>query len=715
MNQGSASTSSSPSPRIQVLVLAPDGGLAGEILSALEEAAPGTIAACAASLGEAQHLVVDQKPALFVLDVDATYDLAQEFIYDLRTSHPDARAIILTAIHFAAQREQVAGLGAIHFLEKPFPRADFITLVEALLAPADKAEGERFQGTLSDLHIADIIQLKCISGATSMLEFTGPRGEKARVYFENGQVRHATTPGKEGLAAFNEIVDWKGGMISEVPVPHGTPHTIELDWQVLLMEAVRKIDESRGAESPAAPEAASSPNEASKTILVIDDSTMLLSFVKEILDEQNYRVLTAPTATEGLEMSRSELPDLILLDFVLPDMKGDAVCLKLMADPRTAKIPVVYVSGFGSDLKPNSAEIPNVIGALSKPFTSETLVNSVRSYLEGAPPNESRVVTMQESAKPAPTPRPAPAPPPATVADSLGKKTQPAPMAVPAPRPGPAPAPPASVPATSVDDEIERVSRGAYFCGDSSFFSLHWALQTIAREKLTGRLRAFWSRDSVELLARQGEIVLVTSRNPQLYCEEAPVTLLNVERERIEAARDRQARDGCPIFVTLAAEGLILREPAMQLVQHYGQRLFAQLWTERVRFMFEQQELPDFSRELPASEDSIDQWALSTLRFVQYQALDTKEVSDAGSIPAYTRDGYERVQELRLTVAEAQFASQFNGSRSIAQISKNLRLDIKFARLTLFRFLALEIVECWPAQVSQKQESRGGIRGLFGR
>ena len=139
-----------------------------------------------------------------------------------------------------------------------------MTLVEALLAPADKSEGERFQGTLSDLHIADIIQLKCISGATSMLEFTGPRGEKARVYFENGQVRHATAPGKEGLAAFNEIVDWKGGMISEVPVAPGTPRTIELDWQVLLMEAVRTMDESRSATAPAATENAASAGEPAR-------------------------------------------------------------------------------------------------------------------------------------------------------------------------------------------------------------------------------------------------------------------------------------------------------------------------------------------------------------------------------------------------------------------------------------------------------------------
>ena len=50
------------------------------------------------------------------------------------------------------------------------------------------------------------------------------------------------------MAAFNQIVDWKGGVISEVPVPHETPHTIKLDWQVLLMEAVRSIDETRGTE-----------------------------------------------------------------------------------------------------------------------------------------------------------------------------------------------------------------------------------------------------------------------------------------------------------------------------------------------------------------------------------------------------------------------------------------------------------------------------------
>jgi hypothetical protein len=148
-------------------------------------------------------------------------------------------------------------------------------------------------------------------------------------------------------------------------------------------------------------------------------------------------------------------------------------------------------------------------------------------------------------------------------------------------------------------------------------------------------------------------------------------------------------------------------------VQHYGQKLFSNLWAAaKVRFTFEQ------STDLPAwasgvmSDGGIDHWALATLRLIQFQDLGGKVNYDQNWIPAYTRDGFERVQNLRLTVAEAQFASQFNGVRSIQQIAKNLRLDLKFARLTLFRFIALEIVECWPAMTAGKPERKGVLQRL---
>jgi len=762
----------------RVLVLEPEGDLAGKIRAALQEAAPNAQVDLAQSLEEAQHLVMNDRPDLFVLDVDAVPDLGQEFLYDLRTSHPNARAIVLTGTHLAAHREQAAGLGAIHFLEKPFPHGDFVDLVQALLSPSKNAESEKFQGTLSDLHLADIIQLKCMSGSSAALQFTGPQGEKARVYFESGQVRHATAPGKEGVAAFNEIVNWKGGQISEVTGATQSPRTIDLDWQILLMDAVRNIDETRDAESTAAATAASTSG--TRKILVIDDSLMLLSFVKEILSEANYGVTTAATAAEGLAAAASEVPDLILLDYVLPDMKGDDVCQRLSEDPATAKARIVYMSGFGTDLQPDQIKSANVIGSLNKPFTSDLLLKTVENYMpkdpsepESKPVETETPASVAENAWPEPDraksqwPEPEPLATETPVATTSWPEpeshaSEPAGSGPTWPEPEPAaaaweksdsgsetkidvapveaaetagiaagagaasdawwsaPVSSAGSDSPSINQPVESPAEeplpvnGAFFSGDTSFFSLNGALHTIGKEKLTGTLRSFWAKETVDLLAKKGQVILVTTRDPQLYCPEAPITLVNVDAEQTERARAQQRETSCPVFLTLAREGLILQEPAVQLVQHYGQKLFAQLWTARkVRFVFEQSDsLPEYSAEVPGEED-IDHWILSTLRSIQFQDLGDKAEVDGGSIPAFTRDGFERVQKLRLTVAEAQFASQFNGARSIAQIAKNLRLDFKFARLTLYRFLALEIVECWPPTApNAKPEKRGFFQKL---
>jgi DNA-binding response OmpR family regulator len=714
----------------RILVLEPDEHLASAILTALHEVAPAAIVDRARSLEDAQRMVVGTKPDLFVLDVDATYDLGQEFLFDLRTSHPNARAIILTAIHLTDAREKAAGLGAIHFLEKPFPHGDFMDLVRALLRSSSKPDSEKFQGTLSDLHMADIIQLKCMSGATAAIEFTGPTGEKGRVFIENGQVRHATAAGKEGMEAFSEIVTWKGGTISEIAAG-SSPRTINLDWQVSLMEAVRKAD-----EIGAAPRPQSSPSRSSseRKVLVIDDSLMLLSFVKEILTEANYQVATASTAAESLALAKSDPPDLILLDYVLTDMKGDEVTRKLSKDSATASIPVVYMSGFGAELQPDRTSSPNVIGLLNKPFTSDLLIKTVETHMP-QPPDETPAAAEKEAAasdaeQPQPESAPAeetdaPAEKPATEAQEWWSAPQ-----TQATWPEPAPSTPSSdVDQTSPanffqttesapdvqepDLPDESVTGGTYFCGDTRFFSLNWALQTIATEKLTGTLRSFWNKEPVELLVRNGQIVLATTRDPELYCSEAPITLVNVDQEKIDEARAQQRETGRPLFITLAQDADILQEPAAQLVQHYGQKLFAQLWTApRVRFLFEKSAvLPAYATEVPAEPDA-DHWTLATLRLLQLQDLGDKANYDPASIPAYTRNGFDRVQNLRLTVAEAQFASQFNGVRSIQQIAKNLRLDLKFARLTLFRFLALDIVECWPPSTAVKPERTGVLQRL---
>src|ERR1700736_6611685 len=358
----------------RILVLEPDEQLASAICGSLKQGAPDAMVEVTRSLEEAQQLVLGVKPELFVLDVDATQDLCQDFLYDVRTSHPSARAIVLTGVHLPELRENVGGLGAIHFLEKPLTERDFIDLVERLLRPA-AATAEKFEGTLSDLQFTDIIQLKCMSGATSVVEFTGPNGEKARVFFEKGQVRHATAPGRQGLAAFNEIVRWKGGTISEVTGAGPSPRTINMDWQHLLMEAVQHANERAAAGGDRTKSGA-------KKLLAVDDSMMLLSFVKEVLVDAGYEVTTASTGEEAVREAQRGSPDLILLDFVLPDMRGDEVCRRLLENPGTAGIPVVYMSGYGAELQA-SGQNSNVIGFLNKPFTSDLLTRTVETHMPG--------------------------------------------------------------------------------------------------------------------------------------------------------------------------------------------------------------------------------------------------------------------------------------------------------------------------------------------
>lgn len=262
-----------------------------------------------------------------------------------------------------------------------------------------------------------------------------------------------------------------------------------------------------------------------------------------------------------------------------------------------------------------------------------------------------------------------------------------------------------AAPETDVYPSKASGTADVYFCGHTNLFSLNRALQAIAKEKLTGSLRSFWDQEPIDLLAQNGEIMFVTTRDSNLYCPETPAVLANLEAEIFGKARSQQSEIGTPFFLTLARQESMPRQAAMELMRHYGQRLFSQLWTAaRVWIMFEKNaELLNGVADV-SGEPNVDDWALETLRLIQN--LDHQVNIDPTSIPAYTKDGFERVQKLKLTAEEAQFASQFNGVRSVQQIARNLRLDLKSAHSTLFRFLALEIVECWPASTATKPEQK---------
>src|SRR5215470_14691848 len=267
--------------------------------------------------------------------------------------------------------------------------------------------------------------------------------------------------------------------------------------------------------------------------------------------------------------------------------------------------------------------------------------------------------------------------------------------------------------AKDIGQRKEPATADVYFCGRTNLFTLNLAIRAIGKENLTGLLRACWDQESVDVLARDGEIVLATTRDPDLYCPKTPSILADVDPEIVAKARDQQKENGTPFLLTLARNESIERQAAFDLIRHQGQLLFSQLWSApNVWIMFEKNvELLGGLGDVTGDPD-VDDWSLETLRLVQNP--EQSGGFDAGSIPAYTREGFDRVQKLKLTSDEAQFGSQFNGARSVQQIAKNLRLDLKSARQLLFRFVALEIVECWPSSTAAKPEPKVGMGRLFG-
>jgi len=87
-----------------------------------------------------------------------------------------------------------------------------------------------------------------------------------------------------------------------------------------------------------------------KKILIIDDDPDLLEAVSTILESKGYEVAKAYGGVEGLEKARTENPDLIVLDVMMPDKDGYAVCRELKADEKYRSIPILLLTAVVANI-----------------------------------------------------------------------------------------------------------------------------------------------------------------------------------------------------------------------------------------------------------------------------------------------------------------------------------------------------------------------------
>ena len=136
---------------------------------------------------------------------------------------------------------------------------------------------------------------------------------------------------------------------------------------------------------------------AGKHVLVVEDEKDIRELLRFNLAREGYRVTTAATGEEALRLARGRLPDLIVLDLMLPGIDGREVCRALKKDPRTENIPIVMVTAKGEESDIVAGLELGADDYVTKPFGMEELKARVRKVLgrRARPVVEARTTALR--------------------------------------------------------------------------------------------------------------------------------------------------------------------------------------------------------------------------------------------------------------------------------------------------------------------------------
>ena len=119
-----------------------------------------------------------------------------------------------------------------------------------------------------------------------------------------------------------------------------------------------------------------------KTIVVINDSPELLELAEMLLRDEDFDVKVGLVGSGALELIRTTMPDLVILDVRLPDISGWDVLQALKLDPKTRVLPVLVCSAAVQELRSLDAQLARMgVDVLIKPFAIDTLLDKVWSLV----------------------------------------------------------------------------------------------------------------------------------------------------------------------------------------------------------------------------------------------------------------------------------------------------------------------------------------------
>jgi DNA-binding response OmpR family regulator len=129
-----------------------------------------------------------------------------------------------------------------------------------------------------------------------------------------------------------------------------------------------------------------------KNILIVEDEKDIVEVLRHYLEKENYRVHAVPDGFSALEVAGKVVPDLILLDLMLPRLDGIEVCKRLKADDRTKNIPIIMLTAKAEETdKVRGLEL-GADDYVTKPFSAKELVARIKAHIrrsQGSVPDKN--------------------------------------------------------------------------------------------------------------------------------------------------------------------------------------------------------------------------------------------------------------------------------------------------------------------------------------
>ncbi len=457
----------------------------------------------------------------------------------------------------------------------------------------------------------------------------------------------------------------------------------------------------------------------SHRVLVIDDSLTIRRLVQLSLPSEKWVVNYASSGKEGISQASQAAPEIILLDFVLPDMKGVEVWKALSKTPAANSRVIVMTAKDASitDHFPNSSSLA---GYLNKPFTRESLVSKLEGVVSqsaGASKTSKTDTQKAEASSSALTPS---GPPRQRVAEALylhmkkrlaliptwAKQLKTSnPSAFFAKRiitpdmvdgliesltPLFASNEPAKVSGTADLNEKTLYAAGTTIAGAFSEISPKSVFAFLRQSKQTGRMSIQFPGGATLVFLREGHVVLATSRNAEAYLAEAPQQWSGAAQAALASAKKAQHETGTPVFVTLAAKGIALPDDLATTLFKYSKRLLSRVQGATCAFHFTSS--PPTPSYVEAYGKPIP-WSQITLESQRSTLSSTSTSLSPDTVLQRSPEFSKKLGSIQLVQEERLLLQCVDGHRTIAEVASKLQQDKQRIMVIAGRLISIDLLK----------------------